>query len=823
MKAPRQPGNETARQQALKETGLLQSTTDSRLDRLTEIARFSLCVPIALVTLVDHERQWFKSRNGLSVPQTSRDSSFCGHAVYWNSPMVIPDAIDDERFADNPLVTGPPQIRFYAGVPIHDESGYPLGTLCVIDTQPRAFDESQLECLQGLADLAEQTIRQDQRQIRSLNEAQQRRELELARTNRALALLNEIAFELNGSLDQQIQQALSLGRQFLGLDIAIVSDVTGGWYTVRWCDTAEDVALEPGQQFPLGDTYCDMALSQQRELAISSMKDSDARTHPCYEAFQLEAYIGTRLESDSQDGAFGTVNFSSPHPREPFNDSERLFIRLLSRWISHQLIHHNRQHELEKLLQQIPGAIYQFRLWPDGAMTFPFMSSGIEPLYGVTPEQAMEDAQSLFSQTHPDDLPTINASIQHSFETLEPWNIELRIARSNDSFHWIKGTSIPEKLPDGSVLWHGFLGDIHQHKQTELALESSETRLRALFEFSPIGIALNDLETGRFLDLNEALLGPMGYSREECLQMTTWDLTPTEYIPKERQALDNLRTNGRYGPFEKEVIRKDGARYPVRFQGMLIEDHDGRPMVWSLIEDITESKQIENMKNQFIATVSHELRTPLTSIMGSLRLVNAVTTGGLPEKAANLLTIAQRNGDRLAQLINDLLDMEKLVSGKLRVSTRIDPLNPIIEEAIDTNRELGTERGVSLEHHACLSKVAVDVDRDRLIQALSNLLSNAIKFSPDHSSVEIRCSCDDQRIAIQVQDRGPGVPDEFQQNLFDRFAQAEASDRKKPGTGLGLAITKELVEQMKGAIQYQSRDGGGAIFTISLPIAELTS
>ena len=823
MRAPQQPCNETARQQGLEATGLLDTPADSRLDRLTEIARFSLSVPIALVTLIDNERQWFKSRQGLSVPETGRDISFCGHAIHDSFPMVISDAGRDERFADNPLVTGPPHIRFYAGVPIHDESGYPLGTLCVIDTQPRTFDESQMECLQGLADLVEQTIRQDQRQARSLDEAQQRREFELARTNRALALLNEIAFELEGSLDEQIQQALALGRQFLGLDIGIVSDITGGWYRVRWCDTAEEVALEPDQQFPLGDTYCDMVLSQQRELAISSMKDSDASAHPCYEAFQLEAYIGTRLESDRQDDVFGTVNFSSPHPREPFNDSERLFIRLLGRWISHQLIHHNRQHELEKLLQQIPGAIFQFRLWPDGTMAFPFMSSGIEALYGVTPEQAMEDPQSLFSQTHPEDLPAVNTSIQHSFATLEPWNIEFRTARDNNSFHWIKGASIPEKLPDGSVLWHGFLGDIHKQKQIELALASSETRLRALFEFSPIGINLNDFETGRFLDLNEALLAPTGYTREEFLQMTNLDLTPTEYIPQERQVLENLQTTGRYGPFEKEVIRRDGARYPVRIQGVLIEDSDGRPMVWSLTEDITESKQIENMKNQFIATVSHELRTPLTSIMGSLRLVNAGTAGGLPEKAANLLAIAQRNGERLAELINDLLDMEKLVSGKLRVSTRIEHLNPIIEETIEANRELGTERGINLVYHACLSNVTVDVDRDRLIQALSNLLSNAIKFSPDQSSVEIRCSCEDQLIAVHVQDRGPGVPDEFQKNLFDRFAQAEASDRKKPGTGLGLAITRELLQQMDGSVHYQSRDGGGATFTITLPIAESTS
>ncbi|MEQ6885794.1 GAF domain-containing protein [Salicola sp. Rm-C-2C1-2] len=691
MKTPRTPCNEVARQQAVEETGLLASAPDSRLDRLTEIARFSLGVPIALVTLVDDNRQWFKSRQGLNVAETGRDISFCGHVVYQDVPMVIGDTLEDERFADNPLVTGPPHIRFYAGVPIHDDNGHPVGTLCLIDTEPRAFSESQQACLQALGDLAEQAIRQDQREARSLQESQRQKERELARTNRALTLLNEIAFELEGGLDEQIQQALALGRQFLGLDVGIVSDITGDCYTVRWCDVADGVALQPGQQFDLGSTYCDMVMSQQRELAIHEMRHSGANTHPCYETFQLEAYIGTRLESE--DGTFGTVNFGSSAPREPFDDSERLFIRLLSRWISHQLIHYKRHDELEKLLRQIPGAIYQFRRWPDGTVVFPFVSSGIENLYGITPKQAMADAQALFARTHPDDLPAVAASIQHSFETLEPWHQAFRVGGDSQDHRWIQGTSIPEQLSDGSVLWHGFLGDI------------------------------------------------------------------------------------------------------------------------------TERKQLENMKDQFIATVSHELRTPLTSMLGSLKLVTAGNAGHIPDKASYLLAMAQRNGDRLANLINDLLDMEKLVSGKLRISTRVEFLAPIIEEAIEVNRELGTERNISIEYRPCVFEFRVDVDRDRLVQSLSNLLSNAIKFSPDNTSVEVTCTCDDSSIAIHVHDHGPGVPEEFRSKLFDRFAQAEASNRKKPGSGLGLAITKELIEQMNGSIHYEARDGGGSIFTIVLPEA----
>jgi len=644
MIPPSRPIDETERQKALEQTGLLESLEDPRFDRLTDIARFSLDVPISLIGLVDRDRIWLKSRRGFDLAEAERDTSLCAHVVSMNTAVIVPDTLKDERFADNPMVTGPPHIRFYAGIPLHDENGYALGSFCVIDTQPRSFDERQMDCLRNLADLAEQAIEYDQQ--------------------------------------------------------------------------------------------------------VARLKTQD---------------------------------------------------------------------EVDKLLQQIPGAVYQFRRWPDGTMAFPFISRGVEKLYGITAEQGMADPMALFGRTHPEDLPKVEDAILDSQEKLTPWDVEFRVTPDDCNYYWTHGTSLPEALPDGSILWHGFLGDIDQRKRAEQALESSEARLRSLFEFSPIGIALNDFETGQFIELNDALLAPTGYTREEFIQLSYWDVTPIEYKPQEQEALENLRTKGRYGPFEKEYIRRDGSRYPVLLQGIRIEDDDGRPMIWSLIEDITERKNVDNMKNQFIATVSHELRTPLTSLLGSLRLVTGGAAGNLTEKAAHLLNTAQRNGDRLASLINDLLDMEQLVSGKLNITNKAEALDAIIEESIEANRGFGANRGITIDYRPCRFDFTVNVDRDRLIQALSNLLSNAIKFSPDNTRVEVTCTCDQKHIAIQVRDQGPGIPEAFKDKLFDRFAQAEAGNRKRPGTGLGLAITKELLEQMNGSIHHQSHDSGGTTFTVALP------
>ena len=158
MQAPQNPGNETARLQALCGLGILDTPAEERFDRITRAAQQHFNVPIALVSLVDAERQWFKSRQGLDVSETPRDVSFCGHAIYRNTILYIPDALKDLRFVDNPLVTGPPHIRFYAGAPVRAPGGERIGTLCIIDSKPREFSPEELSILRGFADEVENEL-----------------------------------------------------------------------------------------------------------------------------------------------------------------------------------------------------------------------------------------------------------------------------------------------------------------------------------------------------------------------------------------------------------------------------------------------------------------------------------------------------------------------------------------------------------------------------------------------------------------------------------------------------------------------------------------
>ena len=685
MQSPPIPQNERERLAALNALDLLDTPSEERFDRLTRLAKQLFGVPIALVSLIDMDRQWFKSKQGLDACETGRDISFCGHAVLSDAIFEITDASQDQRFADNPLVTGPPNIRFYAGAPLSSTDGYQIGTLCIIDEKPRQLTLDERAALRDLADLVEIECRNVITRMEQKNKhsnAQIQRQLE------AFRLLNDLAASVKMETKEQLQRALHVGLDFLQLDIGIVSQIRGDEYKIFSVAAPPENQLHAGQAFKLSETYCDLVLKEEDLVALHYMGESEYRGHPCYQSIGLEAYIGVALEVEGL--RYGTLNFSSVSSRnEPFTDGEKLFMRLLARWVSASI---EREHAAEVIKQ-------------------------------------------------------------------------------------------------------------------------SESRLRGLFELSPIGIALNDYETGKFIDFNPAFLSPTGYTLEEFEQLSYWDITPKEYAAQEAVQIENLKSQGRYGPYEKEYIRKDGSRYPVLLNGMVLEDPNGGKLIWSIIEDISERKRIERMKIEFISTVSHELRTPLTAISGALGLLKGGVTGSLPEGINKMVEVAFKNSQRLNWLINDLLDMEKLLAGKMTFELREQTLKPLLDLSIETNQSYADQFQVQLKLLDCSPALTVKVDAARFAQIMANLLSNAAKFSPEGGRVEIRAVKDAKRIRVVVRDYGEGIPEAFHKQIFQKFSQADSSDsRQKGGTGLGLAITRELIERMHGEIGFQSTTAGTEFF-----------
>jgi PAS domain S-box-containing protein len=244
---------------------------------------------------------------------------------------------------------------------------------------------------------------------------------------------------------------------------------------------------------------------------------------------------------------------------------------------------------------------------------------------------------------------------------------------------------------------------------------------------------------------------------------------------------------------------------------------DGSTIIFQM--DITEQNKAEAMKSDFVSLVSHELRTPLTSIYGSLKLLKNAAENINIETTTELISIAERNSQRLLSLVNDILDLQKIVAGKLELKRRIFDLNEIVIESLEENKSFAQTYRARFDFTEDEKEIFINGDSERVKQILANLLSNAAKFSPSGGIVHITLEKIDGYAVLSVRDEGPGIPDKYATEIFDPFVQIASVDtRETGGTGLGLPISKALVEEHQGFISLEPNSGAGAIFVVKFPL-----
>lgn len=781
------PSRELSRLAALLRYEILDTPDESEFDDFTHLAAQICGTPIALISLVDGHRQWFKSRYGLEVSHTPREISFCSHAIEGPGLFEIPDASQDPRFQNNPLVTDEPHIRFYAGTPLTSPDGYNIGTLCVIDRQPRQLDACQRD---ALSRLSRQVIRLFEKRL------QARRYAEQAALQQAL--LNSAASAmLVTTADGCISAVNPTAERLFGYSEAMLLNQ------------------------PLTSVLFPREALERRAALLSDMLGEPVT--PDFAVLTAPLFEGRREMHEwrlrHRSGGSVPVLLSITAIRD---EHERLRGYIVSAFdLAHQ---EDLQLRLQQIAAQVPGMLFQLCWQPGGKSNFSYISEGVTDIYGIRPAEMASGVAPIYTRVHPEDRPRLLASVRQAATDLQPWHMEHRIEHPDKGMIWVDARATPMRLPDGSVLWHGLVTDISERKAQEHELDRQQEINRRLLEALSEAVIACDA-SGNLTLFNSTARLWHGQEELQQLPLEQWAshyhlFQPDAVTPLQPDEVPLIRAlrGERIRNLEISIVLPDNVRHVLANADPMFASDGQQNGAVVVLHDITERKNIEKLQREFVSTVSHELRTPLTSITASLGLICGEVVGEVPSHLHELLEIAHQNSKHLSALIDDLLDIDKLYAGKMRFRLELQPLRPLLEQAVRNNQSYASNYDVSIRLGACPA-VRVRVDSLRLVQVLSNLLSNAAKFSPPGESIDLLVECiSDDRIRISVTDRGPGIADAFRERIFQKFAQADASDtRQRGGTGLGLAISKELVKRMDGHIGFDSAPGKGACFWVELP------
>ncbi len=366
-------------------------------------------------------------------------------------------------------------------------------------------------------------------------------------------------------------------------------------------------------------------------------------------------------------------------------------------------------------------------------------------------------------------------------------------------------------------------GQLARRRHTLEQLEASRQRFALAAAASHDGVWDWNLETGR-LWISEQCAALFGVEAGECEHpAAVWfDRIDEDDRPRVQAAVDD-HVAGRTSILDVDYrIRADAdtTRW-ISTRGLAVrEEGELAHRVVGSHSDVTQTREMERLKNQFVAAISHELRTPLTAIMGALALAVDGRAGELSPDLDHLLRLARRNGDRLLQLVNDILDSQRLAERRVSYMTEDLDLVPLCARTLEECQGFATPANVELRFEAAVDHAWVETDPARVAQVVTNLVSNAVKFSPPEGVVALRVDKRNGRARVEVRDRGPGIPNDELDRIFERFVKASSkATQNKPGAGLGLTISKAIIEALGGQIGVRSDPGVGATFYFELPLS----
>uniref|UniRef100_UPI000BBBB0C2 PAS domain S-box protein n=1 Tax=Calothrix sp. NIES-2100 TaxID=1954172 RepID=UPI000BBBB0C2 len=474
----------------------------------------------------------------------------------------------------------------------------------------------------------------------------------------------------------------------------------------------------------------------------------------------------------------------------------------------------DRKHSEEELQQQafLLDLTHDMIVVRDANARITFWNRGAEEMYGWTKAQAIGQISHEFLQTQ---FPQPMTEIQAQLLQTGRWEGELIHTKRDGTPVIVSSRWALQRDEQGKV--ERILeinNDITERQQASEELRHLSQALESAVE----GISQLDTQ-GRYLKINPAYASAVGYQPEEMVGME-WVLTVhPEDLETLNAAYQQMLTTGKV-EVEARGVRKDKSVFDK--QVVMVKAYDRQQQFighYCFMKDISDRREIERLKDEFVSVVSHELRTPLTSIAGALDLLAGGVLQAEPEEAQRMLDIAASNTERLVRLINDILDIERIESGKVEMTQELCDAGDLMTQSVETVEEMVEQAGVTL----LVSPLSAPIwaDPDRIIQVFTNLLSNAIKFSPPGATIWLSAeiSAATKQIQFQVKDQGRGIPADKLESIFERFGQVDASDsRQKGGTGLGLAICRSILQHHNGQIWVESTLGEGSSFLFTLPL-----
>ncbi|QBY01790.1 PAS domain-containing sensor histidine kinase [Rhodophyticola sp. CCM32] len=428
--------------------------------------------------------------------------------------------------------------------------------------------------------------------------------------------------------------------------------------------------------------------------------------------------------------------------------------------------------------------------------------------FGYEPDEILGQQPSILYSDDADDHNSFD-DVWEVVSQAKTWNGEQRLIAKDGRIITVQTTIIP-RFDTAGV----YIGSIAiRTDQTRARAEAAVEGRNAVIEGLPDGVIVYDPHTFKIIYVNRNGRTRLGWSSEDVEGRTmaeTFDKFDNSLFQRYLAPL----LNGEAKEVKIEVMHDAG---PVEILTHFDTGPEGKPTLISVVRDIAERKQADQLKLNSVSMVSHELRTPLTSIKGALRLIESGALGELRPDILRMISVAHRNSDRLLAIVNDILALEKIDSGEMDFERETLDLRDLLHEAAESNAGYGEECGVQFVVGQMETPALVAADMPRLMQVMSNLMSNAAKFSP--AGADVRLDIEDRAEAwrVCVADQGPGIPEAAHKTLFDSFFQVEnTEEHSRPGTGLGLTISKKIIQRHGGTIAFETELGVGTVFYFEL-------